>query len=756
MKHQPNPAFRQNLLAAAIMVASSATMATTTDTLEEIYVYGEKQQKSLQNVPASIGLLTEETIDNSTIQEFNDVYARIANVVSLRSGNESLFAIRGVSVQGLSDNPNSYTAGVYVDDVALDNLSIRYGTMGVWDVGQIEVYRGPQGTLQGRNALTGAIIVKTQDPTYEWSGSTQAYVGNYGTRRLSVAGGGALIDNELAVRLSVDNYESDGYVKNITRNDDEYAGFERKNYRAKVLWEPSALPGFRALLTVSQTENDTGDNPNARADDPYSFDALSNDDAYHDVNNDNASLNMSWELSDQLTLTSISTYVEDEYDRFDDFDSSNQALGVIDQDGGSRSYSQELRVNFESGNWSGVTGFFFADSNRIAKWDLDTKYAKTNVEGQAFAAMMGPPALGGLGLDAVTANAIWSAIPDLLDIQQLFDSKYEYRNYAWFGEATWRIDEHWAFTLGGRYDREEQDRTQSTDTSVTTVTGNPYADTLLTALSTQLNSASEDTDTDYDAFLPKFVAQYYWSDDINTAFSIQRGYRAGGSSVNLSNGRIFEFDPEFTWNYELSLRARLMEDRVRLNANLFYTNWEDQQVDVSPSGDPQDSYTGNAGKSRLYGAELEVSADVTPSLELFGNLGYVKTEFRSFTLNVGGELADFADNEFPGAPNLTATVGLNYRNDSGIFVGTDLNYQGESYLDNDNSRESDSRALLNVKLGYEQENYSVYVWATNLTDREYITTAFVSDETLSQSGLVQDYRTPGAPRMVGASVKLNF
>ncbi len=624
--------------------------------------------------------------------------------MSLREGNESLFAIRGVSVQGLSDNPNTFTAGVYVDDVALDNLSIRYGAMGVWDVEQIEVYRGPQGTLQGRAALTGAVIVKTRDPEYDWGGDAQVYYGEYGTTRLSVAGGGALIDDQLALRVAVDDYQSDGYVDNITRNEDDYAGFDRRTYRAKLLFEPTALAPFRALLTVARTDNDQQSNPNARADDPFSFDALSDNDAYNEILNDSASLNMSWQFSESLKLTSISTYVEDEYDRLDDFDSTAEPLGVIDQTGGSQSYTQELRLNFNRGNWSGVAGLYYADNKRDTDWDLDTQYAKANVEGQAYGA------LAAFGVTGALADSIWNTIPDLIDIQQLYDSRYDIENTAVFGEVTWRPAEPWAFTLGARYDMEDQERDQATVTTVSTVTGNTFADLLLGELANQLNTEPENTETDYEAFLPKFAAQYYWTDELNTAFTVQRGYRAGGTSVNIASGEILAYDPEYTWNYELALRSTWWDNRATVNANLFYTDWKDQQVDVSPTGDPRDSYIGNSGESELYGIEIEANAFVTSELEVYGNIGYVETEFKEFTLNVGGSLQDYSGNEFPDAPNLTAVLGANYRMLSGWFIGVDANYHDAPYLNNDNSLEADSRTLFNAKLGYEQERWSAYLW----------------------------------------------
>jgi len=749
-----------------ISISAQAQVAHVPDTderIEKIIVYGEKQQRDIQDSPVSVAVLTEALLEESTIQSFNDVYNRMANVSTLRGGNETLFAIRGISVQGLSDNPNSYTAGVYVDDIALDNLAIRYGAMGVWDVQQIEVYRGPQATLQGRNALNGAVHIRTNDPEYAWGGKAQVYYGSNNSSRLSVAAGGPIITDELAFRIAVDKYKSDGFVDNITRGEDDYSGFDRQTIRGKLLWEPEALDQLAVRLTFNSVRNDMGDNPNIRLDAPFSKQALSDSDAYHNIEADMAALNVQWQFSDQLTFTSITTLGDDKYDRLDDFDSSVQPGSTILQTGDSDTFSQEFRFNFEYDSVSGIAGFYYGEVDRDADWDLATLYPKAGVQGQAFA-LMTAPAPFGLGLDLTTADAIWGYVPTFIQVQQLFDSNYDIKNKAIFGEATWQATDKWAFTLGARYDKEDQDRDQKTITRVLdtiavdssfpplTIIASTAAQQLLTVLEGQLQGQSEDISTDYDAFLPKFVAQYSWSEQVDTAFSVQRGYRAGGSSVNFATSEIVEFDPEYTWNYEFSLRSMLMDGDLRLNANVFYTEWEDQQVDVSPSGDTLDKFIGNAGESELYGAEIEVTAFVNDHLDWFVNAGYVKTEYNTFTTLARGELQDFAGNEFLGAPNLTLGAGFNYSFDESWRLSMDASYQNQAYLDNANTREADARLLVNGKLAYKQDNWGAQLWVTNLFDRDYIVVEY-----LQQAGVpVQDYATPGDPRMIGVSVNYEF
>ena len=253
------------------------------------------------------------------------------------------------------------------------------------------------------------------------------------------------------------------------------------------------------------------------------------------------------------------------------------------------------------------------------------------------------------------------------------------------------------------------------------------------------------TDTDYDAFLPKLSAQYALTEDMKAGFTIQQGYRAGGSSVSLASGVVADFDPEYTTNYEVSLRSQVMDGAITANANVFYTDWKDQQIDVELNGDSRNTIIQNAGESNLYGAELEVSAFVSAQLEVFSSVGFIKTEY---------EDGEFKGNEFANAPDMTATLGSVFRGFGGIFASIDGNYQSESFVDNDNteSRKLDDRTTFNAKVGFETYSWSAYVWVTNLTDEEYL----VNNWNTQGLGVVEDYAQPGAPRVIGASFITEF
>ena len=246
--------------------------------------------------------------------------------------------------------------------------------------------------------------------------------------------------------------------------------------------------------------------------------------------------------------------------------------------------------------------------------------------------------------------------------------------------------------------------------------------------------------TTFDAFLPKLGVVYRFADDVSLGFTYQRGYRAGGSGSNFATGEPFEFDPEFTDNVELALRSQWFDAKVTVNANLFYTEWTDQQVRV---GTGLDRITVNAGESRLFGGEAELRLNPISGLELFGALAYVDTEFTDF-INNG---VDFSGNEFPDAADITGAFGAEYRFENGFYLAGDASYTASAFNDiaNTDDFRNDSRFLVNARAGYEAENWSAVVYATNVFDVDYVID-------------VQNPRTAvvGDPLQYGVRVGLQF
>ncbi|MEM0950372.1 MAG: TonB-dependent receptor [Pseudomonadota bacterium] len=188
--------------------------------------------------------------------------------------------------------------------------------------------------------------------------------------------------------------------------------------------------------------------------------------------------------------------------------------------------------------------------------------------------------------------------------------------------------------------------------------------------------------------------------------------------MNPVTGQEFDFDPEFTWNYELARRSQWLDDRLTVNAIAFYLDWSDQQISVGLDPNvPLSSVTLNSGESRTWGGELEIWAEPVDGLSLFGPVAYASNKFKD--LISGGQ--QLAGNGFPYAPEWSTAFGADYFFDNGVFIGADASYQSASFDDIQNTIPIDSRFLVNARAGYETENWGVFACVTNLFDADYIT-----------------------------------
>ncbi|MEO1613316.1 MAG: TonB-dependent receptor, partial [Pseudomonadota bacterium] len=311
---------------------------------------------------------------------------------------------------------------------------------------------------------------------------------------------------------------------------------------------------------------------------------------------------------------------------------------------------------------------------------------------------------------------------------------------ALFGEVEYRLIPEVGLIAGGRFDHETIDFTATQTAS----SPDPFVNSLVGGL-----NATNQTTVSSNVFLPKVGIVYDATDDLSFGFTVQRGYRSGGARINLGAGNVSEFGPEKTWNYEASVRSQWFDRRLTINANAFYTDWTNQQVDIAgPSGTRLDTVTVNAGRSELFGGELEIFASPTDNLDLFASAAYVETEFKRFVTDG----VDLSGNEFPLAPKFTAAIGATYNFDNGFFVGADANYQDESFFDAANTPglKIEDRFLVNARVGYREDNWEIFAYARNLFDESYFTS--VGDDGTGNIGRVRT----GEPLTLGLVANVRF
>ncbi|MCP8898505.1 TonB-dependent receptor [Gilvimarinus xylanilyticus] len=759
------------------LITSLCAQAQTEESIpkaEELVVTGQKVERSLQDTPASVAVLTEGFMEDQQIDSFYGLLDRVPNVHgTLGSG----FSIRGIDAFNVSGGGNSYLASVYVDGAPLPYRAIQKSGFLTWDVSQVEVLRGPQSTLQGRNSLAGAIVVNTQDPTYEWEGKLRLGAGEYGKQQLAFAGGGALIDDVLAFRVSAEQYDFDGINDNITRGD--HPDFNNNNtYRGKLLFEPTE--DLSALLSFTRTETEYGvrwtePNPEQGGSDFDHRIVTFNDPTFEKNDADITTLNLDYRINDNLELMSITSYSDSQYGYEWDGDATAEPLSVLIDDRVDETLSQEFRLVMEFERLSGVVGAYYSDLDVVD--EANGQRSLTIQQTGLPTLLVTPPEYGGIGLDQATADTVLSLYAPIDPVRLGTYSKLEQgvETQAVFTDLTFRLTDNWDIFGGLRWDKEEQRNASDTLYTIDNedllpnpadYAANPQFAMLITGINAQLYQMVDDasgteppSDASFDEWLPKLGTTYRFTDDVSLSFTYQEGYRSGGVGTNVARGSIFTYQPEFTDNYELALRTAWLDGALTANANVFFIDWQDQQIAVQLSGNSYDTETQNAGSSTVEGFELELNYAVTEALQVFGGLGYSHTEFDEFTIVQPTATYDLAGRAFPRAPEWTANIGASYRAASGLFASVNANYADSSIVavnpyangltegDPGFDPQNDARTLVNAKLGYEWDQVALYATVTNLLDEEYVELANVG---------TPPSVTLGAPRQWGVSLDYRF
>lgn len=735
-------------------------MAWAEDATEvrEVIVTGEKTERSLQETVASVAVVDARRIEEEAIQSFFDIVDRTANVSSTYGG--AGFTIRGVNNINVSGGGSGGLATVYVDGAAIPERALSNGPLDMWDVAQVEILRGPQSTLQGRNALAGAVVIRTAEPTWTWGGRARAMVSDAGERSLAFAGGGPIIADQLAFRLAIEDRKADGFVYNTTREQDEDPT-DATTIRGKLLLTPNALPGLTARLVWSHDERVGGY--------VYSYartdvaDPLENRITGGDFPNDSDSttdiltLEADYRLSDRLDLTSVTAWSRvDNLSRYDgDYGPVADAFGIIAED--DEVLSQEVRLAYSGERLSGLVGAYYA--RRIRDYVSE---ARSNVPTPASTlqgVLMGAP----FSLDAATASRVASLYVSRLPaipVDYFGASPEDIRTAALFGDGRFQVTPQLSILAGFRYDREENIQASN---QVATFAGTYPDPATFGALApvigglnqvvgmfvAQAGGSAPAASRDFEAFLPKLGARYELTEDASVSLVVQRGYRSGGSTVNVARSSVVPYDPEFTWNYELALRTSWLNEALTLNANAYYVDWTDQQVMVNLGANIYDTQTENAGASHLYGFEIEGAWRPAAAYDLYASVGHTRTEFEDFEIAVGTTNVDLAGSEFAFAPHWTWAVGGNYRWDSGLFLNLNASYRSDAFSNTGVTQSNfaiDARTLVNGRFGYDAGDWRISVYGRNLLDEQYVE--------YEQADL--NRAIFGDPRVIGAALEIEW
>ncbi len=664
--------------------AGAAGAAEAEPQFETVIVKGQKIERPLEETLASVSVVTARDMREHGDTSLNDIIARLPGVHT-QSGNET-WGIRGVPVAGFDEQGPATSNGavsVYVDDALQPHRMLTLSPLPLWDLEQVEIFRGSQSTMQGRNALAGAIVLQTRKPSYTPSLSARVNAGNDGERGASVAGGGAIVDGKVAARFAADVQRSDGYIHNETLGKDANA-VRNVNLRGKVLIQP--ISQLDILLTLAHTRNRRGIQAvDSLGTGPRYYGVSYNTEEFDQFEQDTATVRADYALGAATTLTSITSASRGTYDGLLDFDQRAARTDEVVRVHKNKLFNQELRLAYKAAELQAQAGAYYGTVNN----DLNDRLS-----------FGGVPFGGVTGTTRIASRAV-------------------------FGEVNWNFVPSWQLVAGLRYERERNNTRLEDD-----LASNPSVSQSKT----------------FDALLPKLGLNYRLGPNQLVGAFVQRGFRSGGVNVRAGTNHV-PYNPEYTNTFELAHRAAWLAGSLHTTANLYYTDWKDQQV--ARLDDRDEWVVSNAGRSRMKGLELGADYRLNRAWKLLAGASYSGTRYVDFVAN--GE--DLSGQSFIGAPRRKFNVGVVYRANDRLSAGADAVYQDGSpsaYLTDatgrvEQVRRSDSATLVSANVGYKMGKATVNAYVKNLFDRQYIAN--------NQTGRVVDV---AAPRTIGVSVRYDM
>lgn len=699
--------------------------------LEDIVVTAQRRAERLQDVPISVTALTADALASSGVSGSNAL-PQIAPSVNLgRSGPSGLFFIRGVGTTNAAGGEEGANA-FYIDGVYLPDLSQTINNFN--NVERIEVLKGPQGTLFGRNATGGLIHIITRDPSEEFQVQGQVGYANYDTKSGQLYVGGPLSDTLAADIALTGSHQANGWGRNLTRNTENQLGWHW-GARSKLVWNSAS---GAAKITFAGDYNKLEDNtaigwrlgdgiPDLMGNrQPSGHDTTANDKSQSRITNWGISLTGEFDF-DWATLTSLSALRDTENNSPFDTDAGPLSLLFLDYTSGTRSYQQELRLASAGGGaFSWQTGMFFLRT--INTMDMAQR-------GLLFGA-------ANLGSD--------------------IDDKMTTNSYAAFAELSYSLTPTTHLTGGLRY-TEDRRKFEATVSPV----GLPLP---VTTVNDRLN---------YGEFTYRFSLRQDLTQDINIYASLNRGFKAGAWS--LQNPTSPSVRPQYITAYEVGLKSELFDRRLRLNLAAYHYDIDDYQVRSAAGSTIPATTLLNAGKVKVDGLDAEFEAVPTERLRVFGGFTLLKSKYSEFpfapwvypnpaTCNNPGSadpgqttglatgglrtcIGDAKGNRTPLAPKFSASIGSSYTAPVGhtgeIQFSVLYSYNSGYSFEPDNFLRQPEYDLINASIEYRPtEKLALEIWGRNLGNTVHYA------QKLSQATSV--VASQAAPRTYGVNLKFEF
>lgn len=711
-------------LALAISAALSTAAWAQTDAIDKpepsndmeiMVVTADFRSASLEKMPSSITVIDAQQIQDESAQHFEDVMNSIANFNwSGGSSRPKYFQIRGVGEQEQYQGAPNSSVGYIIDDIDLSGIGM---VSSMYDLQQVEVLRGPQGTRYGANALAGLIYLKSNDPTDVFEHGAEVSLGNDDLQTFSGFSSGPLSDSgKLLYRVSLQQHQQNGYRDNLYLNKEDTNGRDEFTGRAKLRWY--ATDNLQLDLTLLHADFDNGYDAWSLTNDPKH--TISDQPGVDSQRTTGAGFKATYSGAESFELTSLTSFANTDHHYSYDGDWANPEYWAAKQ-------------CEDEGNLAPCQYDYFWDKTGQRKTLSQEFRLSSTDQGRIFAGST-DWLLGVYAMNLKEDNQLYSEYNTWPD--EVLDSEYEATNYAVFGQLDTDLGADYALSVGLRVERRN----------------------------------SHYSDTNNDNFDP---SETMWGGHIalskvlneshNVYARVARGYKAGGFNMTLPvelNDKK-EFDTETLYNYEIGLKSHWFEGLIDTNLALFYMDRQDQQVAASQQ-DPNKPqrfilYTENAGSSHNYGAELDATWYATDNLQFYSSLGWLETAYGDYQYqDKYGSAVDLTGRDLAHSPHITYSLGGTYRANSGWFANVNMSGKSEFYYSDSNDSRSEPYTIVNARVGYEASAWSAYLWGRNLFDEEYGVRGFYFGNEPDNGWAEKQYIRYGDPRQIGVTLNVKF
>ncbi|RUO42487.1 TonB-dependent receptor [Idiomarina aquatica] len=732
--------FKHSLVAVAIaaLFTSPASLAQdeqdTTQAedgkLERIEVTARRTSESLQEVPVSVSAFGEELLERDGIEDITELQYKMPNTTFQvsRGTNSTLTAyIRGVGQQDplWGFEPG---VGIYIDDVYVARP--QGAVLEVLDVQRVEVLRGPQGTLYGKNTIGGAMKYVTRELTGYDEFEVKGTVGSYNQADLKVSGQTALADN-FYVGGAFATLNRDGFGKFVNTGDDNY-NKELMTGRLNAKWL------VNKDVNVKFAADWTRDDSNARgghreqesllSDEPRLtdvYDAYTAMPTWNKVETEGYSMTIDWAINNDWLFKSVTAYREGLTDTNIDFDSTVNPVLLVPAIYEDDQTTQEFQFMYRDDRLDFVGGLYLYEGEACGEFGT---------------------VLGLLGLSIDTGGCV--------------DTSSE----AIFGQATYQLDDQWSVTLGGRYTRDDK----TADVFRYTYAGVKFLDRGDYSADPIVVNSDFTTQADWSKFSPHASVSYQVDPELMFYASYSNGFKSGGvdmrADVSLNPDASNPYDPETVDTFEFGVKSELLDGRMRLNAATFFSDYQDMQVTVQRAieGGGVASQVLNAADSTVQGFEVESTFAATSTLNITGSLGYIDAEFDSvaFFNPDTQQVEDVSDLwSFQNTPKVTANIGFNkeFALESGSLVWSgSVSYRDDTQIfEVPSPLDEEAYSLSNTSLVWYSNSgqWTVGLHAKNVFDEEYRVSGYNFGSTFGENIVTGYY---GDPRTYSLTVGYRF